>query len=69
MKHTEQIPDRSLRAPEVQQLVAYSQQHIDRLEKAGLFPKRIKLGVGRVVWLEKEVRQWLASKREAPGAD
>jgi prophage regulatory protein len=63
------LPERSLRLAEVQQLVPYSKMHIDRLEKEGRFPKRIHLGVGRVVWLQSEVMAWLQSKRaEAQGA-
>ena len=58
-----QIPERSLRLPEVQQIVPYSKMHIDRLEKAGQFPKRIKIGAGRVVWVQSEVVAWLESKR------
>jgi prophage regulatory protein len=56
-------PERSLRLTEVQQLVPYSKMHIDRLEKDGRFPKRIRLGAGRVVWLQSEVMTWLQSKR------
>ncbi len=58
-----QLPERSLRLPEVQQLVPYSKMHIDRLEKAGEFPKRIKLGAGRVVWKQSEIIAWVESKR------
>jgi prophage regulatory protein len=58
-----QLPERSLRLPEVQQLVPYSKMHIDRLEKAGGFPQRIKLGAGRVVWKQSEILAWLESKR------
>jgi prophage regulatory protein len=57
------LPERSLRLTEVQQLVPYSKMHIDRLEKDGRFPKRIRLGAGRVVWLQSEVMTWLQSKR------
>ncbi len=60
---TSQLPDRSLRLPEVQQIVPYSKMHIDRLEKAGQFPKRIRIGTGRVVWKMSEVLSWLESKR------
>jgi prophage regulatory protein len=59
------LPERSLRLPEVQQLVPYSKMHIDRLEKAGEFPKRIKLGAGRVVWKQSEIIAWVESKRAA----
>jgi prophage regulatory protein len=62
---TQSLPERSLRLPEVQQLVPYSKMHIDRLEKAGSFPKRIRLGLGRVVWKQSEILQWLESKRDA----
>jgi prophage regulatory protein len=58
-----QLPERSLRLPEVQQLVPYSKMHIDRLEKAGEFPKRIKLGAGRVIWKQSEIIAWVESKR------
>jgi prophage regulatory protein len=58
-----QIPDRSLRFSEVQALVPYSRMHIDRLEKAGKFPKRFRLGAGRVIWKQSEVAAWLEAKR------
>jgi prophage regulatory protein len=63
-----QLPERSLRLPEVQQLVPYSKMHIDRLEKAGEFPRRIKLGAGRVVWKQSEILAWVESKRAEPEA-
>jgi prophage regulatory protein len=63
-----QLPERSLRLPEVQQLVPYSKMHIDRLEKAGEFPRRIKLGAGRVVWKQSEILAWVESKRAEPQA-
>ena len=45
-------------------------QHIARLEAAGKFPKRIRLGVNRVGWLEQEVLAWLEERiaqRDIPG--
>ena len=39
-----------------------------RLEAAGQFPKRIRLGQNRVAWLLKEVEEWLdarIAKRDA----
>jgi len=44
---------------ELRAIVLYSPAHIDRLEKAGLFPKRVSLGPGRVGWIESEVIEWL----------
>ena len=45
--------------------VPYSFQHLDRLERAGEFPRRIKLGRhrgSRVVWRYKEVLDWLEGR-------
>ena len=49
---------------DVRQLVLYSPQHIARLEKAGLFPKRVQLGPNRVGWVEQEVLDWLRERLE-----
>jgi predicted DNA-binding transcriptional regulator AlpA len=57
------LPDRCLRLPELQQLVPYSKVHLNRLEARGDFPKRIKLGAGRVVWKLSEIMAWLEAKR------
>jgi prophage regulatory protein len=50
---------RILSKRQVKELVLYSPQHIARLEKAGLFPKRVQLGPNRVGWVEGEVLEWL----------
>lgn len=42
--------------------IPYSPQHIARLEAAGKFPKRLRLGQSRVAWLQAEVEQWIADK-------
>lgn len=39
--------------------VPYSFAHIARLEAAGQFPKRVRLGACRVAWLSEEVREWI----------
>lgn len=44
---------------QLKELVLYSPQHIARLEKAGQFPKRVRLGQARVGWIEDEVLDWL----------
>jgi prophage regulatory protein len=46
----------------VRDLVLYSPQHIDRLEGAGKFPKRVKLGPCRVGWVESEVIEWMKQR-------
>ena len=42
--------------------IPYSFQHIARLEKTGLFPKRIRLGQNRVAWLYAEIEGWIAER-------
>ncbi len=39
--------------------VPYSFAHIARLEAAGQFPKRVRLGACRVAWLTEEVQNWI----------
>ena len=39
--------------------VPYSPAHIARLEAAGQFPKRVRLGACRVAWLAAEVQGWI----------
>lgn len=50
---------------QVKELVLYSPQHITRLEAAGQFPKRVKLGANRVGWVEEEVLAWLQERIDA----
>ena len=60
---------RILSKKDLRTLVLYSPAHIDRLEKAGRFPKRVQLGPYRVGWVESEVLEWLQErirKREDP---
>jgi len=48
--------------------IPYSPQHIARLEAAGKFPKRIRVGECRVAWLQNEVEEWI-EKRIAERAE
>jgi len=48
-----------LRQPQVCERVGYSTMHIWRLEKAGAFPRRIKLGPHSVGWLAEEIDAWI----------
>lgn len=50
---------------QLKELVLYSPQHIQRLEDAGKFPKRVRLGDdprSRVGWIEGEVLDWLQER-------
>ena len=44
---------------ELKRLVPYSIQHILRLEKRGLFPCRVAIGINRVAWVRSEVTEWI----------
>jgi prophage regulatory protein len=39
--------------------VPYSFAHIARLEVAGQFPRRVRLGACRVAWVADEVQTWI----------
>jgi prophage regulatory protein len=56
---------RILSKRQLRELVLYSPQHIARLEKAGKFPLRIRLGNNRVGWIESEVLDWLQERIDA----
>ena len=51
---------------QVAALVHLSRTHVMTLERQGKFPRRIKTGERRVVWMESEVLDWLAT-RARPG--
>ncbi|MBL4665225.1 MAG: AlpA family phage regulatory protein [Nitrospinaceae bacterium] len=57
-----EIVMRILSKRQLKELVLYSPQHIARLEKAGLFPKRVQLGLNRVGWVEDEILDWLQQR-------
>ena len=42
--------------------IPYSFAHIARLEAAGKFPRRVKLGACRVAWIMDEVLEWIADR-------
>ena len=40
----------------------YCPAHIARLDAAGKFPKRVKLGASRVAWVAEEVEAWIEGR-------
>jgi prophage regulatory protein len=59
---------RLLSKRQLKELVLYSSAHIQRLEDAGTFPKRVRLGNGprsRVGWIETEILDWLQRRIDA----
>lgn len=60
--------ERILRKPEVLGRIGLSDPTIWRMERAGKFPKRLRLGGNSCGWLESEITAWLnnlAAAREA----
>jgi prophage regulatory protein len=59
------MEERIIRKPELFSTVGLSDATIWRLERKGLFPKRISLGGHSVGWINSEIKSWLAQKAEA----
>lgn len=57
---------RLLTLKEVRTLIPYTPQHIYRLERAGKFPRRRKLGDNRVAWRLTDIEAWIVSRQLAP---
>lgn len=55
---------RLLSKRQLKEMVLYSPQHIARLEKAGKFPQRVRIGPNRVGWVEDEVLDWLRERMD-----
>ncbi len=55
-------PDRFVRTTQIEHRVVFSLMHVRRLEKDGLFPRRISLGGRSVGWSLRDVLQWMQEK-------
>jgi prophage regulatory protein len=64
---TPDLPDRIIGSTERRRLVPFSDMHIWRLEKAGQFPKRIKIGAQRVGWSLSEISAWIDARKSQRG--
>lgn len=60
-----QNADRIIDKKELKHFIPYSDVHIQRLEKSGDFPKRIKLGPNRVGWSLQEICEWIEQRKVA----
>ena len=61
------IDDRIIDRKERRGIVPYSDMHIWRMEKAGKFPRRVRLGPNRVGWSLLECLDWIAAKKAERG--
>lgn len=56
------IKFRFLRLREVLELTGLSRSQTYRLEAAGKFPRRVKLGESASAWLDTEIAEWQAER-------
>ena len=52
-----------IRVAEVLERTGMSKTTIDRLERAGKFPKRVKISDRAVGWHDTEINKWLESRK------
>jgi prophage regulatory protein len=58
----ESAQDRIMRKKEVLAVVGLSDVSVWRQERAGTFPKRLRLGGNSVGWLKSEIDGWLQQR-------
>lgn len=56
---------RIIRKPELLSILGLSDPTVYRMEKAGKFPKRLRLGGNSCGWLQSEVEGWIAERAAA----
>lgn len=61
--------DRFIRVDAVQRLVGFKKTEIGDRVRAGTFPKPIKLSTRVAVWLESDIRAWMAEQVAAARAE
>ena len=66
--NTKILGDRIVSSKERRQLIPYSDMHVWRLEKAGRFPRRIRLGPNRVGWSLRELEEWMQARMNERGS-
>ena len=59
--------DKLIRCRQVLELIGLSHSTQWRMEKAGKFPARVKLGTGLVGWHLTEVQEWVRDRERVPG--
>jgi prophage regulatory protein len=57
----EQLPVRLVTFPELKPRkgIAFTRQYVDRLEREGRFPTRVRTGLNSVAWIEHELDEWI----------
>ncbi len=61
--------DRIVSRKERRQLVPLSDAQVYRMERAGLFPRHVRLSEHRIGWSLMEIQQWISEQKEARQTD
>ena len=61
--------DKLIRRRQVLELIGVSHSTQWRMEKAGRFPARVKLGTGSVAWHLREVEEWVKGRERVSGGE
>lgn len=61
-KHEATPTTRIIRKPELLNMLGISDPTVYRMEKAGKFPQRLRLGGNSCGWLKAEVDGWIAER-------
>jgi len=61
------MTDRIIRVPECLKMTGLSETTLYRKEKAGEFPKRLKISKYSVGWKEGDVQKWIESLHDNAG--
>jgi prophage regulatory protein len=48
--------------------IPYTRQHLQRLERAGKWPRKVKIGAARIGWIEDEIVAHLRAMADARDA-
>lgn len=67
LSHRTPASPRLVRKSEVRSLSGLSNSTLDRLELAGSFPKRVRLGPNSVAWVLAEVIAWIEARAAERG--
>ena len=67
-KNKDGVEGRLIGSAELRQMAPFSDAHFWRLEQAGEFPRRIKIGQHRVGWALDEITAWIATGRSYYGS-
>lgn len=60
---------RIITSEELHSFVPLSSMQIWRLERAGMFPKRLQLSAKKIGWLLPEIEDWIASRNRGANPD